>query len=708
MTLSDPSVPSLLDSKQNAEALTGLLSLLIDLQLIEPPTDPPLAISSAKLNHDDETPVRFVDSQNSAVISLPASLNFEPLDCPIAPPQEIEVALVVLPPIEVTAMDEVTAFEQLQRLLIAPELAELRPLVESLGRQMAEMKHQIYEPTELINLLLPWMVELLSRKIAESQDEVVQAIAPIIDQIIENRVRQDQFAMSMAIAPIMGRAIKEQIVLEQDAMVDALYPVIGSTIAKYMTEAVQAINQQIETAFSVKGIRRKITAKLQGVSEAELILKEAMPCEVQAVFLIHKASGLVIAEVQLHEGKVDPAGISDHMESGLIAGMLTAIRSFAKDCMTQSHSSELNQIDYGSFKILLEVAGYCYLAIVVVGNPPQHFVTTVRQTLEVIVQLYSTEIELFEGDPATVPAPVPELLVKLGCTRLTEPTKQNPPIALLLGALMLSAIMLPWGYFHHQTSIRDRVESETATALAHAPELAVYRLNVEVDRQTLHLSGQVPNQYLRQRAEQIARSAALNWAIDNQVLAVEVPADPILTAAEVDRVTAILNQIEGTTITATYQAGKVAVVGTVNQTADVQQITQAFEQIPGVRSISTAIRVQPLLVNVRVYFPIASSEILPADRSGKLQQIKAQLDRYPTQVFLITGYSNPVNGTNETQWLALQRAKAVQDALVDQGVPPDRLQLAGLVQYVPRSGLNQPTWFGRYVEIKSLVSVSQP
>jgi hypothetical protein len=169
-------------------------------------------------------------------------------------------------PIEVIAIDEAAAFKHLQQLLIAPELVEFRPIVKSLERRLEQMEHQIYEPTELINLLLPWIAELLSRKIAESQDEVVQAIAPIIDQIIENRVKQDKLAMStaiapliaaaiscqiahspqeiaMAIAPIMGRAIKEQIVLEQDAMVDALYPVIGSTIAKYMTEAVQAIER---------------------------------------------------------------------------------------------------------------------------------------------------------------------------------------------------------------------------------------------------------------------------------------------------------------------------------------------------------------------------------------------------------------------------------------------------------------------------------
>ncbi|NJL22455.1 MAG: OmpA family protein, partial [Leptolyngbyaceae cyanobacterium SM1_3_5] len=149
-------------------------------------------------------------------------------------------------------------------------------------------------------------------------------------------------------------------------------------------------------------------------------------------------------------------------------------------------------------------------------------------------------------------------------------------------------------------------------------------------------------------------------------------------------------------------AGKVSVTGIVSQSADVQRITQAFEQIPGVRSIATAIKVQPLHLQIRFYFRIGSADLAPPDRSSKLPQVKAWLDRYPNQSVQITGYSNPVNGAIENQWLALQRAKAVRDALVRQGVSSDRLQLAGLVQHPPASALDQPTWFGRSVEVKPL------
>ena len=126
-------------------------------------------------------------------------------------------------------------------------------------------------------------------------------------------MRIDRESISRSIGPEMGKAIKAQIELERDAMVDALYPVIGSTIAKYMVEVVNAINEKVENALSIEGIKRKIRAKIQGVSEAELILQEAIPYEVQAIFLIHKGSGLIIRELQ--------PDLAHQLESDLLAGM---------------------------------------------------------------------------------------------------------------------------------------------------------------------------------------------------------------------------------------------------------------------------------------------------------------------------------------------------------------------------------------------------
>lgn len=487
--------------------------------------------------------------------------------------------------------------ELLQNLLSDPQVAKCRHSVIGLEQKVARLESEIYQPEQLIDLLLPVISELLRRKVVSSDSkEIAAAItslsfanAPEIAAAIEQQIIIKRSAIANAIAPEMGIAIKQQITLQRDAMVDALYPVIGSTIFKYMAQAIRSINEKLENSLSPQGIIRKFRAKLQGVSEAELILKEAMPFSVQAIFLIHKSSGLVIGEMQ--------SG-SQQLESEMVAGMLTAIRSFVNDCIAHTGDSEVHTIEYGNSKIILEVAGYCYLAAVIDGEPPQWFIGKMRQTLAAIVQNYSQSVETFEGDPTTIPEQINSLLEQL---KPTSSKSTKTPIPLIIGSV-LSLIVLPWGFFQYRHLIDSRIQTETALALASTPELAVYRLTVNVNQGNMKLSGKLPNQYLRQKAEQIAKEVAPNLKLDNKILAVDVPPDPVLAAAEVKLVTSILNQMDGIAIKANYTKRLVTIEGTVNDFTDANKITDAFKQISGVNSVTNTVEIKPLPSTIRFYF----------------------------------------------------------------------------------------------------------
>jgi outer membrane protein OmpA-like peptidoglycan-associated protein/phage terminase small subunit len=722
--------------EQNSEALEGLLNLLVELQIIESSGTP--KSESADSGNSKCAEVSVPTALNSVLVSKPEAAEtskfqisqFVPLQGIVEPEKQYELRASNLKKPDLSqsddqfiAEDTIAALERLQTLLVKPELVEIRPLVETLEQKLANLEYQIYEPTELINLLLPWIAELLNRKVVESREEVIQAIAPIIDKAIENRVEQDKAAMGAALAPViataiaqqinhapeeiataiaptMGKAIKEQINLEKDAMVDALYPIIGSTIAKYMAEAIQTINQKIENTFSIEGIQRKIRAKVQGVSEAELILKEAMPFTVQAIFLIHKASGLVIANKQPETDQ--------RLESEMVAGMLTAIRSFVNDCIEQSGTvSELDQIDYGNSKIILEVAGYCYLATVVQGEPPRQFILKMRQTLGTLVQQHGRVIETFEGDLRAVPNEIDSTLERLRQT--FTPAKERKgtqsKVLLVAGLGLLTAIMIPWGICLHQNSHDRQVESDTALALASAPELAVYRLTVEAHRGIVKLAGRVPNQALRRRAERVAQTVAPGWSLDNSIQAVEVPADPVLAAAEIRRATTLLNQTEGILIQTRFADGRVAIDGTINRVADAKTVVQAFERIPGVQSVMSAVQVKPLRIEVRFYFAVASAQMEAADLGSKLRIVQTFLKRHSEKSLKIVGYSNPISSFQENQTLALERAKTLRDALIARGISPDRLQVQGSIHRPAGVDINQPAWLNRCVEVNPVAPV---
>jgi outer membrane protein OmpA-like peptidoglycan-associated protein len=593
------------------------------------------------------------------------------------------------------------------------------PEIAVLLQKVTKIEHLIGDPQELIDLLLPLLNELISREVGLAGEEFAQSLAPIIARIVDRNVKTDKAPMSKALAPVLpdairqqaidapgefasaiapelGSAIRDQVRDNADVMVDALYPIIGSTISKYIAEAIRSINEKVENTLSVEGVSRKVRAKLQGVSEAELIFKEAIGFKVQAVFLIHKGSGLIIAEAQ-------PSG-SQELESEMIAGMLTAIRSFANDCMTTGGAaSELDEIDYGSFKILLEVAGFCYLAIVVEGEPPTQFIRKVRDTLGKLVQEYHQPIEQFDGDPETIPEQVPQITGELVESHVQQ-KKAKPKTLAILAAIAFGLVVVPWGIWQYRQHVERRIASAAATALLAAPELSIYRLEVEAHQDRVILHGRVPNPYLRNLAEQVTKTAIADLPsdlpIDNQIVAVRIPPDPSQAASEVERVSATFNQLDGTKISANFANGKVTVVGSAPTRVDAQRISQSLAQIPGVDSVITTIETKPPAlpaIKTKIFFPYESAEIT-ANEAQKLKHVKEFIKSHPKYHLKIIGGSDRIGEPEANLRLALERAQAVKAALIAQGIKPQRLQAASRAELSISEG--EPEWTGRRVEFE--------
>lgn len=637
---------------------------------------------------------------------------------------------------------QISDIEEVKNLLAENDLPEVRRLMIAIDDKLGKLEHQIYDPQELIALMLPWIAEILSRKITDSKEEVVKVIVPIIDEVIraktqENKhamssaiaellpdalaqqiqnspaeianaiapeiglaikeqIRLDKEAIAQAIAPEMGRAITAQIQLERDSMVDALYPVIGSTIAKYMAEAIQTINEKVSNTLSVEGVQRKIRSKVQGVSEAELILRESMPFTVQGVFLIHKASGLVISEAQ-NSGDYQ-------LESEMVAGMLTAISSFVNDCIVKpGQISELNQIEYGASKIMLEVAGYCYVAAVLKGEPSPQFIQKMRETVSKIIINYGKSITLFDGNPRSISDDLHPLLISL--LEKFTPEKQTvskPPIALAgLSLALLGLILAPWGIYQYRNNIDRRLETNASLALSSTPELAVYRLNVDVDGKTLKLTGKLPNPELRAKAAKIAASTAPKLKLDNQIVAVDVPPDPVLTASEVKRITAVFNRLWGVAISSRYGDRRVTVEGTVMEEGDTEKITQSLKQVPGVESVINTVKLNPLKITTRIYFEAGTAK-LDSTYQETIVNLINFLKQHPQKRIKIIGHSDRTGEVATNQQLSLRRAVAVQDALVLQGADPKRLQVVGSDSPPADVEPNQPLLLSRCVRFEPI------
>ncbi len=514
-------------------------------------------------------------------------------------------------------------------------------------------------------------------------DQIAIAIAPEIATAVKEQSRIDQRAIIEALGPQMGAAIKQQILLERDAMVDALYPVIGNTISKYFAEAIREINQRIERTFSPDGFGRNIRAKLQGVSEAELILRESFPVEIRAIFLIEKYSGLVMVDLQASEYKSN----STPLEAEMIAGMLTAIRSFVSDCLSRDAKvTEVDTIKYGQAKILLEVTGYSYLAVIIEGEPPKHFIQKMRDILAKIAQKYEKELKSYSGDPSQIPS---EIKTSLATLMSYDSTYQKHGrgfnLIYVIGMILLGACgWLGWQFY--QQFQWHQLEQKSTGEWQNDPVMALYRLSPKVTAEKVILSGYVPNAMLKHQAVSLAgkvvRQEQASLTIDNQVVAMEAPRNPQDTALEVQRLTQSFNQTLANTpnfgLKAQFTDGQVILSGTVTDLVTAQKISQSFSQVPGVRSVTNTLVMRPLAISTQIYFVEGESDLKLSDLP-KLVTVTNFLERYPDYHVKILGTSDPRGAVEANYRLALRRAQSVERELIKRGIAKQRIILVPMV-----------------------------
>ncbi|MFN2165713.1 MAG: SH3 domain-containing protein, partial [Anaerolineae bacterium] len=181
-------------------------------------------------------------------------------------------------------------------------------------------------------------------------------------------------------------------------MIEVLYPIIGQTVVRAVGEAVQDlarnVDARVRTTLTPAAAARRIKARISGVSDAEMTLRDALPFEVEEVFLIHRETGLLLQHLSQ-----DQAAAQD---SDLVSGMLTAIRDFVRDAFGRGQEGQLDSIQYGDRRILIEAAQLVYLAVVVAGVEPAGYRAEMRETVIGIDNRFRPVLRPYGGDATLV------------------------------------------------------------------------------------------------------------------------------------------------------------------------------------------------------------------------------------------------------------------------------------------------------------------
>lgn len=299
---------------------------------------------------------------------------------------------------------------------------------------MPAVETELQDFDELRRILLGVEQARLAR-LTEDVDDLQQLMA-------------DREALAAIIAPTLDEALRDKIQQNRDEMIEVLHPIIGQTVLRAVSEAIQdlarTVDARLRTTMTPRALWRRFKARAGGVSGAELTLRDALPFEVAEIFVIHRATGLLLRHATPHG-----PGAADR---DLVSGMLTAIRDFAADTLDRSQKSELDAIHYGQRHILLEAAEDVYLAAVVEGIEPPGFRSELRDLVIDIQNRYRHLLRHYRGDASAFAALDPALIA-LGAA-------EQPPLdvqhlsrgqvrvlaatAALVGVCLLTACLGGW------------------------------------------------------------------------------------------------------------------------------------------------------------------------------------------------------------------------------------------------------------------------
>ena len=203
--------------------------------------------------------------------------------------------------------------------------------------------------------------------------------------------------LARALGPTVENAISESVRRKPAEFADAIFPVLGpairKAIAETMAELVGSINRAIEHSFSVRGLKWRFEAWRTGTPYAQVVIKHALIYRVEQVFLVHKASGLLLAQASPPNRAVPDAD--------LVSGMLTAIRDFVGDSFAQERDAGgLRTFSVDELTVIVEPGPNALLAAVVRGQAPEALLLKLQETIEAVHAQFGSALGRFAGDTA--------------------------------------------------------------------------------------------------------------------------------------------------------------------------------------------------------------------------------------------------------------------------------------------------------------------
>jgi outer membrane protein OmpA-like peptidoglycan-associated protein len=551
-----------------------------------------------------------------------------------------------------TREDKRRKFQDLRKILLAPEQKEIDTLRNRLDDPIAR--------AEDLSTVVAESIEL--RRAHGGNADLNKALMPSVEEALRESVRKDPSVLAGALFPVMGPAIRK-------------------SIAESIRSMLESFNQTMEHSLSVQGLRWRMESMRTGRPFAEVVLLHSLVYRVEQVFLIHKATSLLLAHcVASHVSTKDPS---------LVSGMLSAIQSYARDSFKAPKEDTLESIQVGDLEVWVVSGPQALLAAVIRGHAPASYRATLEKTIEDIHREFGRALEDFDGDSAPFAPAEPLLESCLESHYEPKPTTKRKPyvavVALAALALAVTSLVISilndrkWNHFMESLQSQHGI-IVTSSAIEHGHHLvrglrdplaadpAVLRDNEKIDPNSIAFQLEpyysLNDEFVEKRAvAMLAPPNGVSLKVHNGVLFVTGPAT----------------------------------------SAWIGKLKDRAEFVPGVRELDTSqledadrpelSKLEAALKSIVVTFPIGVAQVEP-DQQAKFTtaagQIKLLLAKTPpaSQSFTIEIIGHTDNSGTEglNMSLSQQRAEFALRKLVEAGVARRYLQPHGVGTSQPVRG----------------------
>jgi OOP family OmpA-OmpF porin len=285
--------------------------------------------------------------------------------------------------------------EDLRPLLVGPEQSRIQRVEQRLDEHLSEM-----------------VAEVLPETVVKSRargDALAWALAPLLETSIRDVVRRDPAGFAESIAPALGPSLRE-------------------AVRVALRAALQRLDVLLEQSLTFRSVRWRIEALRTGRAFSEVVLLRTLVYQVEQVFLIHRATGLVLEHVS-----ADQIPVRDPDQ---VAAMLSAIETFVSEAFHEE-KARLEHFRVGDLTGWVEHGPEALLVAVVRGAAPEDYEGALRQTLDRVHLERAADLADFRGAPEPF-VTTRDLLVD--CLRESRRKRRPTWMAPFVAAVALAAI----------------------------------------------------------------------------------------------------------------------------------------------------------------------------------------------------------------------------------------------------------------------------